>query len=250
MHLGVTSRTLKGFRRFPAFWSAPSELDRMVATHTGYRMNKWKHYSEIYDRHLSRFRGGNITVLEIGVAGGGSLEIWRRYFGPNARIVGIDINPDCKTFEAPGTHVAIGDQGDPEFLKRVAEEFGPFDILIDDGSHAHKHQLATFRTLFPHIRDDGVYACEDLCSSYWKEEFGGGVGQPGTFIEFLKGLIDEINAWFWRENVETEERAFAHSAHGLHFYPTLVVIEKRAMKKPIIMPVGRTRDIARPSIRS
>src|SRR6185436_388571 len=103
MPIGIHSRTLKGLRRISALWSARSELERIAATHTGARANKWQHYFEIYDRHFARFRGREITVLEVGVAGGGSLEIWRSYFGPKARIVGMDINPDCKSCEAPGT---------------------------------------------------------------------------------------------------------------------------------------------------
>jgi hypothetical protein len=241
---GLSSRTLKGFRRVTARWSATSDLDRLVAGHTGHLMNKWKHYFEIYDRHLSRYRDQPVTLLEIGVSGGGSLAIWRKFLGPKARIVGMDINPDCRIFEAPGTSIVIGDQGAPEFLEEVAAKYGPFDIVIDDGSHRFDHQLATFRTLFKHIRADGIYACEDLCSSYWKEGFDGGVRKPGTFVEFLKELIDEMNAWFWRDGVEAEAGTFPKVAHGIHFYPTLAVIEKRAMEKPIITPVGRTSDMS------
>jgi SAM-dependent methyltransferase len=241
MHRGVTSQTLKGLRRIPAYWSAASAFERIVAGHTGLLMNKWKHYFDVYDRHLTRFRNRDISVLEIGVSGGGSLEILRRYLGPKARIVGIDINPECKGYETPGTKVVIGSQGDPAFLEKIAAEFGPFDIVIDDGSHIYEHQLTTFRTLFGHIRADGIYACEDLCTSYWHEEFGGGVRKPGTFMEFLKELIDELNAWYWRDNVEKEPDAFARTVHGMHFYPALVVIEKRIVQKPVITPVGSTR---------
>lgn len=243
MHLGLRSRTLKGLRRIPALWGANSELERLVAAHSGPVVNKWKHYFDIYDRHFARFRGRDITILEIGVSGGGSLELWRRYFGPSARIFGVDINPDCKRFESPGTRVFIGNQGDPAFLERLAKDIGPIDILIDDGSHAFDHQLTTFRALFKYIREDGLYVCEDLCTSYWAEEFGGGVRKPGTYIEFLKELIDDLNAWFWRENVEAD--AFATGVHGIHFYPALAVIEKRAMQKPIHTPVGHTPEVER-----
>jgi len=240
MRLGSQSRTLKGLRRLSALWSAKSELEQMVATYRGPVMNKWRHYFEIYDRHFSRFRDRDITVLEIGISGGGSLELWQRYFGPKARIVGMDINPDCKRFEKPGIKVYIGSQADPAYLEKLAAEIGPIDILIDDGSHAFDHQLATFRTLFGHIREDGVYACEDLHTSYDAAQFGGGVRKTGTFVEFLKGLIDELNAWFWREGVDSEPHAFAKAAHGIHFYPTLAVIEKRAMQRPLLTPAGHT----------
>jgi hypothetical protein len=219
----------------------------MAAMHRGHVMNKWKHYFEIYDRHFARFRDREITLLEIGVAGGGSLDLWRHYFGPKARLVGLDINPDCKRFEVPGTRVFIGNQGDSAFLEKLAAEIGSIDILIDDGSHAHAHQLATFRTLFKHICEDGIYCCEDLFSSYETQEYSGGVRKPGTFVEFLKELIDELHAWFWREGVEAEAGAIAKTVHGIHFYPTLVVIEKRAMEKPILAPVGRTPAVERPS---
>jgi hypothetical protein len=240
MALGSRSRTLKGLRRISALWGAQSELEQIVATHRGLVMNKWKHYFEIYDRHFARFRGRDISLLEIGISGGGSLEIWRKFFGPTARIIGLDNNPDCKRFESPGTRVVIGSQGDAAFLEKLAAEIGPIDILIDDGSHAFDHQLTTFRTLFKHIRQDGLYVCEDLCSSYWAEGYGGGPGKPGTYVEFIKTLIDELNAWYWREDVETESDAFARSVHGMHFYPALLVIEKRAMEKPLLTPVGHT----------
>lgn len=240
MHLGLKSKSLKGLRRIAAYWNAQSELDRIVATHHARVINKWRHYFEIYDRHFSRMRGREITLVEIGVAGGGSLDIWRRYFGPNARIVGLDINPDCKRFESPGTRIVIGSQGDEAFLEKFAAETGPIDILIDDGSHHFEHQLATFRALFRHVKPDGIYACEDTCTSYWQEEFGGGVRAPGTFMEFVKDLIDELNAWFWREGVDSESAAFAKTVHGIHIYPALVIIEKRAMSRPIHTPAGQT----------
>jgi hypothetical protein len=242
MRLGSQSRTLKGLRRLSALWGAKSELEQLVATYRGPVMNKWRHYFEIYDRHLSRFRDRDITVLEIGISGGGSLEIWSRYFGPKARVVGMDIEPDCKRFEKPGIKVYIGDQGDAAFLERVANEIGPIDILIDDGSHIFEHQIGTFRALFKHIRDDGVYVCEDLCTSYW-QDYSGAVRKPGTYVEFLKDLIDELNAWYWRENVEIDKDAFANAVHGIHFYPALVVIEKRPMQKPMLTPVGHTPHV-------
>jgi hypothetical protein len=245
MHLGLRSRTLKLWRRASAWWASNSELERLVATHTGRRINKWWHYFEIYDRHFSRLRDREITVCEIGVADGGSLEIWRRYFGSKARLVGIDIDPACQRYARPGTRIFVGSQGDADFLERVAAEVGPLDVLIDDGSHAYHHQLTTFRTLFPHIRNDGIYACEDLCTSYWSEEFGGGVRHPGSFVEFLKELIDEMNAWFWREGVEGEPATFTTTTHGLHFYPALIVIEKRAMDPPTHTPVGQPRKPAK-----
>ncbi|MBI3436325.1 MAG: class I SAM-dependent methyltransferase [Proteobacteria bacterium] len=243
MHRGVRSRTLKGLRRLRAMWNAGSDMEMLAAKHRGHVMNKWSHYFAIYDRHFARLRAGAVTLVEIGVAGGGSLDLWRQYFGPRAQLIGIDTNPECRRFEAPNTRIFIGRQEDVDFLERVAAEVGPIDILIDDGSHRFADQLVTFRTLFPRIKADGLYCCEDLCSSYWEPEYGGGVGKAGTYVEFLKGLIDELNAWFWRDGVDKEPAAFARAAHGMHFYPALIIIEKRAMAAPILNPVGHTAKL-------
>jgi hypothetical protein len=127
--------------------------------HVGRRVDKWYHYFEIYDRHFDRFRGKRIRVLEIGVDHGGSLQIWKRYFGTDARIVGLDIDPHCKTYEEDRIEVRTGNQSDVALLKSL----GTFDIVIDDGSHRLQDQLASFETLWPHTR--GVYLIEDCHQS-------------------------------------------------------------------------------------
>lgn len=239
-HRGLRSKTLKGWRRLSARWNASSDLDVLVANHQGRLLNKWKHYFEIYDRHFAHLRQTEVSILEIGVESGGSLDLWRSYFGPRAMIVGADINPKCKAFEGPNTAIRIGDQGDPAFLETLASEFGPFDIVIEDGSHAYAHQILAFNTLFPQVRPGGFFCCEDLCTSYWEPEFGGGVRKPGTGIEFYKTLLDEQNAWFWREDADAlPADALPRALYGLHFYPTLVVVEKRDVSAPIHVPVGR-----------
>ena len=239
-HTGARSKTIKGLRRLSARWNAASDMDSLVAGHQGRWLNKWKHYFEIYDRYFSQYRGRAIRILEIGVESGGSLDLWRNYFGPDAVIVGVDINPKCQAFESPNTHVRIGSQGDDVFLESVATEFGPFDIVIEDGSHAFIHQIGTFRALFRHLTDEGFYCCEDLCTSYWADGFGGGLRTAGTGIEYFKNLIDEQNAWFWRgETADPQEPAQAHHLYGLHFYPTLMIVEKRRVTPPMHTPVGR-----------
>ncbi|MBF0265779.1 MAG: class I SAM-dependent methyltransferase, partial [Gammaproteobacteria bacterium] len=102
-------------------------------------INKWRHYFPIYEKHLSPWRNKSINFLEIGVSKGGSLQMWHRFFGPMATIVGIDLDPESKEAEEDGIHVRIGDQGSPEFLQQLIDEFGQFDIIIDDGSHMMEH---------------------------------------------------------------------------------------------------------------
>ena len=53
-----------------------------IANRSGPVLDKWPHYFPIYARHLDRFRGRPVRVLEIGVYRGGGLELWQRYLGP------------------------------------------------------------------------------------------------------------------------------------------------------------------------
>lgn len=111
-------------------------------------------------------RNKSPRVLEIGVLGGGSLEMWSDYFGVGSKIVGIDINSACKKYERQGISICIGSQNDEKFLRRVVDEYGPFDIVIDDGSHLSEHQITSFECLFPKMNKNGIYLCEDVHSSY------------------------------------------------------------------------------------
>src|SRR5438874_8047181 len=108
-------------------------------THDGYPIDKWAHYFPIYDRHFSWYANKSLTLLEIGVSRGGSLQMWQRFFGPLAKIVGIDIDPKCKAHESPGIFVRIGDQSNEVFLRGIVEEIGVPDIVLDDGSHEMQH---------------------------------------------------------------------------------------------------------------
>src|SRR5882724_6037258 len=116
--------------------------------HVGRRVDKWRHYFQIYDRHFDRFRGKAVRVLEIGVDHGGSLQIWKKYFGSDALIVGVDIDPRCKAYEEPGIQIEIGDQGDPGFWRSLQDHYTGFDIVIDDGSHRLQDQKASFLSLW------------------------------------------------------------------------------------------------------
>jgi cephalosporin hydroxylase len=123
--------------------------------HVGRRVDKWRHYFDIYDRHFDRFRGKRVRVLEIGVDHGGSLQLWKRYFGPDSQIVGLDIDPRCAEYAENQIAIHIGNQADVALLKSL----GPFDIVIDDGSHRLQDQLASFEALWPSTRS--VYLIED-----------------------------------------------------------------------------------------
>lgn len=203
----------------------------------GRPIHKWHHYFEIYHRHFARFRSRSPVVLEIGVFDGGSLEMWRNYFGPGARIVGIDLDPACKQFEGDGTLVLIGDQADRSFLAEVRVRLPHIDIVIDDGGHTMVQQITTFEELYPHLQPNGIYLCEDVHTSYIAD-YGGGLRREGSFVEFSKLLIDRLHAWCY-----TPEGAaidpIARTTFALHFYHRILVAEKRPIEPPRVSATGR-----------
>jgi len=215
-----------------------NDLEAYFHANTGRLIHKWLHYFEIYDRHFARFRGQPINVLEFGVSQGGSLQMWRDYFGPAARLFGVDINPNCRQFEEDGVRIFIGDQADRSFLRGLAQELPAIDILIDDGGHTMEQQIATFEELFPKVTPNGVYLCEDLHTSYWRR-WGGGYRRRGSFIEYSKGWIDDLNAWHSCQPRRLHVSDFTRAVQSVHFYDSIVVVEKQPMQPPRHMRMGQ-----------
>jgi hypothetical protein len=213
-----------------------TDLEKYFRANEGRLIDKWAHYFDVYDRHLSRFREKEVVILEIGVYHGGSLRMWQEYFGDKAKIYGIDIDPRCKDLEEKGIEIFIGSQADREFLRKVKGSVPPIDIVIDDGGHRMIQQITSFEELFGAVKKDGVYLCEDVHTSYWLR-YGGGHKRRGTFIEHCKNLIDRLNAW------HSEERSlpvddFTRSVDSVHFYDSIVVIEKRERGAPEALQTG------------
>ena len=196
---------------------------------TNYKISKWEHYFDIYERHFNRFVGKNVKVLEFGVAGGGSLRMWKDYFGDKSKIYGIDINPNCIKYsdKSKNIEVFIGDQENVSFLRKIAKDIGEVDILIDDGGHTMAQQINTFNELYGIISDNGVYLAEDLHTSYW-QSYGG--GKEDSFIEFSKKWVDSINVW--HTNGIHKVNDFTRSTYSLTYYDSIVVLEKRKMFQP------------------
>jgi hypothetical protein len=199
---------------------------------------KWMHYFEIYDRFFSKYRGTDVHFLEIGVSHGGSAQMWKDYFGAKAKIFGVDVNPLCKQFEEDQITIFIGDQGDRKFLSSLKREMPRLDIIIDDGGHTMEQQINTFEVLYPHVSPDGLYVCEDMHSSYWKR-YGGGLRKKNTFIEYSKNFIDALHAWHFEDADKDDISDFTKSAFGLHFYDSVLVIEKRPMTRPVSREIGQ-----------
>jgi hypothetical protein len=163
-------------------------------------------YFDAYDEILSEFRGKEITFVEIGVLGGGSLFMWRDFFGPKARIIGVDLNPAAKKWELEGFEIFIGSQSSPEFWKDFIAKVGPIDIVLDDGGHTYEQQIVTVEQLLGSIKDGGKVIVEDTHTSYLK-----GFGpMKYSFIEYTKKLIDSINRRFGAlDNLGSERRIWS-----------------------------------------
>jgi methyltransferase family protein len=180
----------------PSTWRAvdtppAGELAAIFAKTGG--VHKWLHYLPVYESVIDRSRP--IRMLEIGVFHGGSLRMWREYLHPHSVIVGIDIDPNCKQYEDPenNVHVRIGGQQDSTFLQEVNAEFGPFDVILDDGSHMTSHMVEAFRSLFGSaLAEPGVYIAEDVHSNYWKSYRDSSM----SFVDFIAVLVDAMHAHY------------------------------------------------------
>lgn len=148
-------------------------------------------YLRKYEKYIPFKRTDEIKILEIGVQNGYSVRTWKEYFF-NSTIVGIDIEPNCKKHQENRIYIEIGDQTDEEFLNTIVEKYGPFDLIVDDGSHVNSHVITSFKFLFDHLNKHGVYLVEDVSTSYWPY-YGGGIKGENTSVEFFKNIIDEVN---------------------------------------------------------
>lgn len=204
-------------------------------------ITKWKHYFEVYEREFTRFRSRPITFLEIGIFRGGSIPMWKAFFHPDSRLVFIDIDPDCKAHEIEGTHVEIGNQADPEFLQKLKEKYGPFDLVLDDGSHICRHQIASFEHLWPNIRNRGLYVVEDCHTSYWPG-FGGGYRNEASFIEYSKRVVDRMHSWYTDQDEMFSFDPIAKELGGVRFYDSIVIFEKHENKEaPVSLAIQNGR---------
>lgn len=183
----------------------------------GHGIWKWDHYFEIYHRHFSRFIGKKVNVLEIGVYSGGSLGMWRSYFGDESHLYGVDIAEACRAYENDNVSIFIGDQADRAFWRTFRNNVEGIDVLIDDGGHTPEQQQITLEEMLPHLRPGGVYLCEDI------------QGDFNRFSAFAAGLVNELNRIDIIEDSvppHSTVSRFQSSIHSIHFYPYIVVIEK------------------------
>lgn len=188
------------------------------------RMDKWIHYFDIYERHFARFRGKSPVMMEIGVMGGGSLAMWKDYFGSGCQIIGLDINAECKQHECDGIEIFIGSQDDHLLIDGIFSKYPRIDIVLDDGSHMMHHLSKSFEMLYENLSDNGVYVVEDTHTCYW-EEYGGGLDREGSFMELVKSKLDDLNAIHTRGRLPVSK--FTRTTDSITCYDSVVVFERR-----------------------
>jgi hypothetical protein len=202
----------------------PNPLEAYFDAHTeGPGIWKWRHYFPIYQRHLAKFVGREVHVLEIGIFSGGSLGMWRSYFGDACQVYGVDIEPACAIHEREGVRVFIGDQADPRFWERVLPTLPRIDVVIDDGGHESHQQITTLRCVLPHVAMGGVYICEDIAGAFLQ------------FHSFVDGLTRRVSAfgddparivYDDGELISAPAASVHQQVASVHRYPSLTVIEK------------------------
>lgn len=159
-------------------------------------------YHVVYEALFSKLRDAPITLLEIGAARGSSARAWRAYF-TKAKLVFIDIT-DRSAMLPEGCIFEHGSQNDPAFLQTVIEKHGPFDVIIDDGSHLVHDQMVSYETLWPHLKQPGLYAIEDVHAAIFRPDHFNSEGAVSTFDHFcqlasrnmLSGAVVEIITFY------------------------------------------------------
>ncbi len=203
-------------------------------------VHKWAHYFPVYESALANFRSRPIRMLEIGVARGGSLQMWRRYLHPESTIVGIDIDTSTRQFDDPGrqVHVRIGSQADTRFLQTVIDEFGPFDVILDDGSHMNSHIAQTFRYLFPHgLAPAGIYIVEDIHANYWRVYRD----DPMSFTDLTKWIIDSMHAHYLSATSELRFRTGNPARASEHQVPLATTLIDKVEAHDSITVIHRAK---------
>lgn len=206
-----------------------SKIEKLFDT-TELPSTKWTGYFDVYERHLSKFVDKAPKILEIGVLGGGSIELWLKYFGEGTQVIGVDIDPRCLEYKYNGNaQVIMGDQNSPGFWDEFLDKHTGFDIIIDDGSHIMEHQVLTLQKTFPHLKEGGTYICEDTHTSYWPR-WNGEYDKKGTFLDYTKYLSDIMNQQHFQQKMEPAVLKTFENLYSMSFYNSMVVLEKEALR--------------------
>ena len=182
---------------------------------------KWSNYFEIYQNLFKKFLNKKIILVEVGIGNGGSLFMWRNFFGKHAKIIGIELNPEAKKLEKKGFKIFNGDQSNPDFWKNFYKKIGKIDILIDDGGHTNLQQITTLMESINHIKPGGIIVIEDTHTSFMKNK---GFKNPSkySFINFTSTLIEVIHRR--NPNLNKELNFISKKINSIEYYDSITVI--------------------------
>ena len=236
-------------------------LTELYKSHKGRVSDKWELYLNQYERILNPIRQKNISLLEIGVQNGGSLEIWSQFFENGQAFVGCDISEDCSKLEYTDQRISviIGDATTLKTKEKILQKSPFFNLIIEDGSHKSSDIVKAFAEYFPALADDGIFIAEDLHCSYWSE-YEGGIYYPYSSLNFFKTLSDVINHEHWgiererghlisgykeKYGVNIQEEALSEIS-SIEFFNSVCVIRKskaNVNKLGLRIVAGRNSEI-------
>lgn len=220
----------------------------IYAEHEGYVSDKWDIYLNAYDRLFKNLETSAVSLLEIGIQNGGSLEIWNTLFPHSKIIVGCDINPDCAQlkYDSEKIKLLIGNINDSNIQRQLDALSNEFDIIIDDGSHTSSDIITSFFLLFPKLNIGGIYIIEDLHCSYW-QSFEGGLFNKSSSMNFLKSLTDIINHEHWGVPIsksqllaefnipaDVETETLLSEIHSIEFVNSMCIITKNKPQNNVL----------------
>ncbi len=231
-------RHLQRFAKLAGWFGA--ELNLLAALYGTDKFGEHE-YTPVYEALMRASRRKAVRLLEVGVGGyagalgGESLRMWESYFR-RGRITGIDLY-DKTALSGGRVQVFQCSQVDAARLGALAQEIGPFDFIIDDGSHVNAHQIQTFGILWPHLKDGGTYVVEDVQTSYWPSYGGAPLGTPGyerSCMHWFKSLADSVNL---PEFLAPAPPGLDAGIASVAFHHNLIVLKKDLAERYSNMPV-------------
>jgi hypothetical protein len=169
-------------------------LPHIFDRYTSDKNSTFHNYCRQYDDLARGYRDKPIRLLEIGIFKGESLKIWREVFPNATTIVGVDITPDCKAYEdiSRNIFVEIGNATRAEVIHMLQAKYGPFDIIIDDGSHVNRDVIHSFELLFPLLNNYGLYIIEDTICYKSKPHID---TKYPNHLDYFTRFIPFLNQW-------------------------------------------------------
>ena len=206
---------------------------------------KWEKYFDVYENIFRNYKNKKITFVEIGIFNGGSLKLWKNYFGPNSRIIGIDINKECKKFENKKNNIEvfIGNQSDEQFWDNFFNSVGKVDIILDDGGHTNLDQIITTTKVVDKINDGGLLVIEDTHTSYLSEYNS---SKKFSFINFVKCMVDDLNSNIDLKTNIKKNFSLKKYIYSIEFFESIVVFKidkSKTLKNLNISNLGKFHSI-------